>query len=299
MDGIIPVNKERGMTSHDVVAKVRGILKTRKVGHSGTLDPNVDGVLPICIGKATKVVDYLMDFGKVYKGSITLGFSTTTEDLDGQVVEKKVLQKSLTDDEINTALDSMVGTLIQIPPMYSAVKVNGRKLYEYARAGQTVERPKRKINVYKFVQTKPSVFDTEKGQQTIYFEVSCGKGTYVRTLAVDFGLKFNLPAVMSDLTRLSSGGFNLDECLTLSELEEARDVGQLGDVIQPIDRALSNFSTINITDSEWKVVQNGGFLKRPKKDTVITLKYKGNIQALYQYDDQYQLYKPKKMLLVK
>ncbi|KRN95198.1 tRNA pseudouridine synthase B [Pediococcus stilesii] len=299
MNGIIPINKERGMTSHDVVAKVRGILKTRKVGHSGTLDPNVDGVLPVCVGRATKVVDYLMDFGKTYKGSITLGFSTTTEDLDGDIVDQKKMTEPLSDDQINATLNSMTGTLIQIPPMYSAVKVNGRKLYEYARAGQTVERPERKINVYQFKQIKPTQFDPEKGQQTIFFEVKCGKGTYVRTLAVDFGLKFDLPAVMSDLTRLSSGGFGIDECLTLSELEDARDEGQLSDVIYPLDRALKNFNSVIITDAEWKVVQNGGFLKRPKTDLIISLKYKGNIQALYQYDEEYQLYKPKKMLLVK
>jgi tRNA pseudouridine55 synthase len=299
MDGIIPINKERGMTSHDVVAKVRGILRTKKVGHSGTLDPSVDGVLPICVGRATKVVDYLMGFGKIYKGSITLGFSTTTEDLDGEVVESEKLSEPLTDEQINQALATMTGTLIQIPPMYSAVKVNGRKLYEYARAGETVERPQREINVYDFVQTRPSVFDEEKGQQTIYFEVSCGKGTYVRTLAVDFGRHFGLPAVMSDLTRLASGGFKLEECLTLADLEQARDDERVAEVMYPLDRALDNFSSVTITDAEWTIVKNGGFLNRPQTDEVITLKYNGNIQALYQYDDERELYIPKKMLLVK
>lgn len=144
MDGIIPINKERGMTSHDVVAKVRGILRTKKVGHSGTLDPSVDGVLPVCVGRATKVVDYLMRFGKTYQGSITLGLATTTEDLDGEVVERHPLSKPLTDAQIDAALKQMTGELTQIPPMYSAVKVNGRKLYEYARAGETVERLKEK-----------------------------------------------------------------------------------------------------------------------------------------------------------
>jgi tRNA pseudouridine55 synthase len=299
MNGIIPINKERGMTSHDVVAKVRGILRTKKVGHSGTLDPSVDGVLPICVGRATKVVDYLMGFGKVYKGSITLGFSTTTEDLDGEVVEMQKLSQPLTDEQIDTTLASMTGTIVQIPPMYSAVKVNGRKLYEYARAGETVERPRREIQVYDFKQTKPAEFNAEKGQQTIYFEVSCGKGTYVRTLAVDFGRKFGLPAVMSDLTRLASGGFTLDECLTLADLENARDEERLDEVFFPIDKALANFKTVSITDAEWAVVQNGGFLDQPKTDDVVALKYQDNIQALYQYDAERQLYRPKKMLLVK
>lgn len=299
MDGIIPINKERGMTSHDVVAKVRGILRTKKVGHSGTLDPSVDGVLPICVGRATKVVDYLMGFGKVYQGSITLGFSTTTEDLDGEVVETKKLGEPLTNEQINQTLTAMTGTLVQIPPMYSAVKVKGRKLYEYARAGETVERPQRQIKVYDFVQTRPSIFDAEKGQQTIYFKVSCGKGTYVRTLAVDFGRHFGLPAVMSDLSRLASGGFKIEECLTLSDLEQARDEDRLSTVIQPLDRALDNFNTITISDVEWEIVKNGGFLNRPQTDEIIALKYNGNIQALYQYDANRQNYIPKKMLLVR
>lgn len=300
MDGIIPINKERGMTSHDVVAKVRGILRTKKVGHSGTLDPSVDGVLPVCVGRATKVVDYLMRFGKTYQGSITLGLATTTEDLDGEVVERQPLSKPLTDAQIEAALKQMTGELTQIPPMYSAVKVNGRKLYEYARAGETVERPKRKIQVYQFKQIRPTEFDEEKGEQTIYFEVQCGKGTYVRTLAVDFGRQFGLPAVMSDLTRTSSGGFELKECVTLAELEQARDEDRVeSDVLHPIDHALAKFEAIEITDSEWQLVQNGGFLKRALTEPVVAVKYKGKIQALYQYDESRQVYRPEKMLLVR
>ncbi len=231
MDGIIPINKERGMTSHDVVAKVRGILRTKKVGHSGTLDPSVDGVLPVCVGRATKVVDYLMRFGKTYQGSITLGLATTTEDLDGEVVERHPLSKPLTDAQIDAALKQMTGELTQIPPMYSAVKVNGRKLYEYARAGETVERPKRKIQVYQFKQIRPTEFDEEKGEQ--------------------------------------------------------------------IDHALAKFEAIEITDSEWQLVQNGGFLKRALTEPVVAVKYKGKIQALYQYDESRQVYRPEKMLLVR
>ncbi|MEE6727758.1 tRNA pseudouridine(55) synthase TruB [Pediococcus acidilactici] len=300
MDGIIPINKERGMTSHDVVAKVRGILRTKKVGHSGTLDPSVGGVLPVCVGRATKVVDYLMRFGKTYQGSITLGLATTTEDLDGEVVARQPLTTPLTDAQIDAALKQMTGELIQIPPMYSAVKVNGRKLYEYARAGETVERPRRKINVYQFKQTRPWKFDEEKGQQTIYFEVKCGKGTYVRTLAVDFGRQFGLPAVMSDLTRTSSGGFDLQECVTLTELEQARDEERVeSEILRPVDHALANFKTMELTDAEWQLVQNGGFLKRPISEKIVAVKYHGKIQALYQYDERRQVYRPEKMLLVR
>ena len=299
INGIIPINKSRGMTSHDVVAVVRGILHTKKVGHSGTLDPNVDGVLPICVGRATKVVDFLMSHGKVYRGSITLGFSTTTEDLDGEVVEQKHLKKKLSDSEINHILSDMTGELIQIPPMYSAVKVKGRKLYEYARAGESVERPKRKITVSKFIQTKPSVFDEQKQQQTIFFEVHCGKGTYVRTLAVDFGKKINMPAVMSDLTRVQSGGFSIDECITLKQLEELRDNDKLDQAIFSLERALPQFKTINLNDNQWQIVKNGGFIKLDLQEKNIKLKYNDQIQAIYKYDDNRSLYIPKKMLLVR
>ncbi len=138
MEGILPINKPRGMTSHDVVFKLRKILHTKKIGHSGTLDPNVDGVLPICVGPATKVVPYLMASGKIYRGTVTLGFATETEDLDGEEIARKPLTQPFTDAHILHAMTGLVGDIEQIPPMYSAVKVNGRKLYEYARAGETV-----------------------------------------------------------------------------------------------------------------------------------------------------------------
>ncbi|MSE04972.1 tRNA pseudouridine(55) synthase TruB, partial [Lactobacillus salivarius] len=143
MDGILPLYKERGMTSNDAVIKCRKIFKTRKIGHSGTLDPEVDGVLPICVGKATKVVNYLMDSGKVYKGEITLGFATTTEDLEGEVISKVKLSEPFSDEKINEILSSFIGDIIQVPPIYSAIKVNGKKLYEYARAGEKVDIPER------------------------------------------------------------------------------------------------------------------------------------------------------------
>ena len=163
MDGILPLYKDRGMTSNDAVMKCRGIFQTRKVGHSGTLDPNVDGVLPICIGKGTKTVNYLMQSGKKYRGEVTLGFATTTEDLDGEKVEETPLKQPFTDDEIQQMMASMTGEIIQIPPMYSAVKVHGKRLYEYARAGEEVERPQRKVTIKSFKLTAPSEFDETTG----------------------------------------------------------------------------------------------------------------------------------------
>lgn len=190
MEGILPLYKERGMTSNDAVFKCRKIFKTGKVGHSGTLDPNVDGVLPICIGKATKVVNYLMDSGKIYQGEITLGFATETEDLEGKIITKEEIEKRISADQIDEKMRELTGTQIQIPPMYSAIKVNGRRLYDYARHNEPVKRPKRQVTVDYFKQTSPTVYDQEKKQQKIFFEVGCQKGTYVRTLAVDLGKKW-------------------------------------------------------------------------------------------------------------
>ncbi|MCL0311625.1 tRNA pseudouridine(55) synthase TruB [Apilactobacillus sp. TMW 2.2459] len=302
LNGIIPLFKERGMTSFDCVRKLRGILKMKKIGHSGTLDPNVDGVLPICLGNGTKVVDYLMNSGKIYRGSITLGFSTTTEDLDGEIVDQQALLKPLNDDQINTALNEFVQPeLIQIPPIYSAVKVKGKRLYEYAREGLEVERPERKVRIDYFKQTKPSIYDADKQQQTIYFEVGCGKGTYVRTLAVDFGKKFGIPAVMSDLTRIKSGNFDIDKTVTLKEIESAAKNNDFSNIVYSIDHALINFKHIDLTHKQWKIVKNGGFLSSSvinQNDDYLVLTYENDIKALYYFDSTKNIYKPEKMFNV-
>ena len=153
MDGIINVKKEAGMTSHDVVFKLRKILGTKKIGHGGTLDPDVVGVLPIAVGKATRMVEFMQDEGKIYEGEITLGFSTTTEDASGEVIERTPVEAPLDATEVDRMISQMVGEIEQVPPMYSAVKVNGRKLYEYARAGEEVERPVRQVTIYEFTRT--------------------------------------------------------------------------------------------------------------------------------------------------
>lgn len=300
MDGILALYKERGMTSNDAVFKCRKLFKTRRVGHSGTLDPNVDGVLPICVGKATKVVNYLMDSGKVYMGQIILGFATETEDLDGAVVEQQRLVRPFSDQEIDQAMQALCGDLIQIPPMYSAIKVNGRRLYDYARKGEEVVRPKRQIHVDYFKQTKPSSFDENRGQQTIYFEVGCGKGTYVRTLAVDLGKKLGVPAVMSDLTRLKSGGFMIGQAVSLAQLESL-SADQLAQALAPIDHALAAFAHHELTEKQWTFVKNGGFLAPsyvnggqvvPK----LVLMYQGKARAVYKYNEPKARYQPEQMI---
>ena len=297
MDGIIPLFKERGMTSHDCVFKCRGIFQTKKVGHSGTLDPNVDGVLPICIGKATKTVNYLMNSGKVYRGEITLGFSTETEDLDGETIEEKDILKPFEADEIDAVMKQMTGTMIQIPPMFSAVKVNGRRLYDYARKGETVERPEREITVTSFIQTKPAEYDTENKRQKIYFEVACGKGTYVRTLAVDLGKKLGVPAVMSDLTRLESGGFRIDKAFTLDQLNEAKANGTLESLLYPIDAALTSFKKYELTDEQWAIVKNGGFLAIDSfnDEPMVALVYENKIRCLYRLNSEKNRYQSETM----
>lgn len=303
MDGIIPLYKPRGMTSFDCVAKIRGILHQKKVGHSGTLDPNVDGVLPICVGKATKVVNYLMASGKVYEGAVTFGFSTTTEDLDGEVIKKRILSQAFSDTEIDMAMLRLTGEITQIPPIYSAIKVNGKKLYEYARQGIEVERPKRQITVHTFERQARSVFDKINGTQTVNFKVVCSKGTYVRTLAVDLGEILGVPAVMSKLTRLSSGGFKLDETVTFAQLESAVETNTIDTLIRPLDYALKNYPHFELNADLWRRVQNGAILQRSNFDQpknaapVLALTFHDRVQALYQYDEKRVAYRPMTMLL--
>lgn len=174
MNGIINLKKEAGMTSHDAVFKLRKILGTKKIGHGGTLDPDVVGVLPIAVGKATRMVEFMQDEGKIYEGEITLGYSTTTEDASGEVIAETPVLSPLDEKLVDEAIASLTGPITQIPPMYSAVKVNGRKLYEYARAGQEVERPERQVIIYQFERTSPISYDGQLARFT--FRVKCSKG---------------------------------------------------------------------------------------------------------------------------
>ncbi|MFW3363134.1 tRNA pseudouridine(55) synthase TruB [Aerococcus urinaeequi] len=261
MDGILPLWKERGMTSHDCVFKVRKILKMKKVGHTGTLDPNVDGVLPICLGKGTKLVELLMDKTKVYTGEITLGFATTTEDLDGEVVAEESLANPFEDDYIQAFMQELTGHIVQIPPMYSAIKVKGKRLYEYAREGLEVERPEHPVFVHEFKLIGPSRFEDNK--QVFAFEVVCGKGTYVRTLASDLGRKLGVPATMTSLTREGSTPFSREDCLTLSQLAEAVEAEDYTWLV-PVESTLSAYPVWQVPaeDSHLvKLVENGSVLE--------------------------------------
>ncbi|AMC00026.1 tRNA pseudouridine synthase B [Aerococcus urinaehominis] len=261
MNGIIPLWKPRGMTSHDCVFKLRKILKTKKIGHTGTLDPNVDGVLPICVGQATKMVEFFMDKTKIYQGQITLGFATDTEDMDGQIVEESFIKQAISDSEIDQALARFKGEISQIPPMYSAVKVNGKRLYEYARQGLSVDRPERQVRIDYFKRLSDSVYDAKKGQQTFNFEVQCGRGTYVRTLAYDLGRELGVPATMTQLTRVACLPFKSAQCLTLDQVADLTGQGDHSFLL-PLETAVSHLDKYQAPNHLEKLIINGAVLDR-------------------------------------
>lgn len=260
MEGLIPLWKEIGMTSHDCVFKLRKIVRMKKIGHSGTLDPDVDGVLPVALGKATKVIEYMMDSRKVYTGEITFGKSTTTEDSSGELIKKTAVPEDITEEDVDRVLSSFEGEITQIPPMYSAVKVKGKRLYEYAREGLEVERPSRQVTIHSFERTSPLHFDKDKKTAHFSFRVACSKGTYVRTLAVDTGLKFNLPSHMSQLTRVESSGFTKDQAFTLKEIEELFHSDKIEEALYPLETVLKSLPSYTLTDEEYGKVKNGSLL---------------------------------------
>ncbi|MHB7914935.1 tRNA pseudouridine(55) synthase TruB [Staphylococcus haemolyticus] len=256
-NGILPVYKERGLTSHDVVFKLRKILKTQKIGHTGTLDPEVSGVLPVCIGTATRVSDYVMDMGKSYNATITLGESTTTEDQTGEVIDKvDVQENAININEVDAVLKQFEGIIEQVPPMYSSVKVNGKKLYEYARKGETVERPVRKVNIDSIARTSKLQF--EDGKCHFNIEVKCGKGTYIRTLATDIGKQLGYPAHMSLLTRINSGGFDIKDSITLDQISQLHEQDTLQSHLFPLEYGLKSLPKIYVSDENIKTrILNG------------------------------------------
>lgn len=303
MEGILPLWKEAGMTSHDCVFKLRKILKTKKIGHGGTLDPEVSGVLPICIGKGTKVIEYMVDSGKCYEGEITLGFATTTEDSTGEIVEKYFLETPFSNEQIDQVMGKFQGIIKQVPPMFSAVKVNGRRLYDYARKGESVQRPERNVEIHSFVRTSEPYYDKAKGTQTWRFRVMCGKGTYVRTLAVDTGRMLGVAAHMSQLTRKSSGGLWEDQCVTLAQVQERMDLGKIEEVLLPIEVGIKHFKRVDISNKVYQKVKNGVFLSleelylTEETHELIALFYNDRVVSLYRmHPTKDGLLKPSKVL---
>lgn len=298
MDGIIPLYKERGMTSFDCIRRLRNLLKTKKIGHSGTLDPSVDGVLPICVGTATKVVPYLMASGKVYQGELLIGQATETEDLDGAVIETAIVPQAITSATIQREMDKLTGQIQQQPPMYSAVKVHGKRLYEYARAGEIVERPVRTVQVdsFELLRTK---YDEQSQTQRVAFRVACGKGTYIRTLVVTLARHLGFPGTMSSLTRIKSGGFTLEDTLSLDDVQNALATQSLAKLIYPLDAVFSDYSHVTLTTDQWHYMQHGSWFKTSELATdaeTVALVYNDQVKAIYHIDADGQNYKPQTML---
>lgn len=250
-NGILIVRKERGYTSFDVVARLRGILKTKKIGHTGTLDPDAEGVLPVCIGKATRVCDLLTDQDKEYEAVLLLGRTTDTQDITGTVLAESEVEVSEAD--ARRAVQSFTGSYDQIPPMYSALKVNGKKLCDLARAGVEIERKARTVTIYDITILEVSL-------PRIRMRVHCSKGTYIRTLCHDIGERLGCGGCMESLLRTRAAGFRLEQSHTLAELQEMRDEGCIDEAILPVDSVFGKLPALTADSSFEKLLYNGNKL---------------------------------------
>lgn len=257
MDGIINIYKEAGYTSFDVVAKLRGILKERRMGHTGTLDPQAIGVLPICVGKATKLCELLLDKEKTYEAVMLLGVTTDTEDMTGTVLAETKTQ--ITEEEVRAAAERFTGVYGQIPPMYSALKVDGKRLYELAREGKEVERKPREVEIF---ENTPLLFETDEAGyvKTVTLRVRCSKGTYIRSLLRDMGEFLGCGACMKSLVRTKAGAFEIADAVTLTQVEQARDEGRLSEFILPIDSFLVKYPAVYVAAEYTKYLMNGNQL---------------------------------------
>lgn len=253
MDGIINIYKEKGYTSHDVVAKLRGILKMKRIGHTGTLDPEAEGVLPVCLGTATKLCDMMTDKIKVYRAEVIFGIATDTEDLTGKIVKELPVHCSRKD--LDETIVEFEGGYEQIPPMYSAIKVAGKKLYEFAREGKTVERAARPVVIYSI-----NVENTTEEQGLLkeaVITVVCGKGTYIRSLCRDIGERLGTCACMKSLIRLKSGQFCIENSLKLSEVEQLRTEGSLEAHVISVEQVFASCGKIRTKSTADKWLKNG------------------------------------------
>ncbi|ONI42268.1 tRNA pseudouridine(55) synthase TruB [Candidatus Epulonipiscium fishelsonii] len=298
MDGILNILKPKGFTSHDVVAKCRGILKIKKIGHTGTLDPDAWGVLPICIGKATKVVSYLTDVDKCYQAEVILGVNTTTEDITGEIVE--TFPVNVTKEQIQNVVDSFIGEYTQVPPMYSAIKINGVRLYELARKGITIERPARTVYIYNC-----EIIEWIS-ENRFKINVHCSKGTYIRTLCTDIGKKLGCGAHMGDLVRTKVGRFILADSITLEELQDlvinlnkkGAEINQL----YKIEELFEDYPILTVKQTASKRLYNGNFLSLEDINEELPLDkklriYDANDKFIGLYNIQDDIIKPEKMFL--
>lgn len=300
IDGIINVYKEKSYTSHDVVAKLRGILHQKKIGHTGTLDPDAEGVLPVCLGNGTKVCDLLTEKSKTYETVLLLGKTTDTQDISGQVLSEA--EVSCTEEEAREAVFSFLGAYDQIPPMYSALKVNGKKLYELARAGVEVERKPRRVEILSIEILSISL-------PRVSFRVHCSKGTYVRTLCQDIGEKLGCGGCMESLVRTRVAGFSIEDSLKLSEIERLAAENQLGSKVLPVDDCFSEYPAYQAKPEADRFLYNGnsvytrqavpmGDSKESKPDESELIRMydsQGTFIGLFSYAGANHSWKPKKM----
>lgn len=246
MDGIILINKEKQYTSHDIVAILRKKLDISKVGHTGTLDPNATGVLPILLGKGTKFSKYLINHDKIYEVELELGKKTDTADIEGKIIEEKNVDIAYVSENIQQVLDAFIGKQEQIPPIYSAIKINGKKLYEYARSGQKVELKPRKIEIY-------NIKLIEQNKNIIKFIVNCSKGTYIRSLCEDIAEKLNTVGYMKNLKRIQVGEFNIKNAIKIDEI----DIKNINEYIITLEDLLKEKESINLNKRKLELFFNG------------------------------------------
>ncbi len=288
IDGILNVYKEKGYTSHDVVAKLRGILKMRKIGHTGTLDPDAEGVLPVCLGSATKLCELLTEKDKTYEAVLCLGVETDTQDLSGRVLRE--MPVTVAEEELRQIIQSFTGVLEQIPPMYSAVKINGKKLYQLAREGKEIDRPSRRIQIHRIIIEEIRL-------PYVRMQVDCSRGTYIRTLCHDIGRKAGCGGAMAALTRLRSGMFAAEDSLTLAQIEELACQGGLDARIMPVDQFFGNYPEMRLDRAEDARAHNGNPLpwREYQESRVRVYDSEGRFIGVYEKDEKTHTLKPWKM----
>ncbi len=288
MDGIINVKKEKGFTSHDVVAKLRGILHQKKIGHTGTLDPDATGVLPVCLGRATKVCELLTDKKKTYIAGVKLGVVTDTQDMTGEILEERPVNVSET--QLQEVIAQFTGDLLQTPPMYSAVKVNGKRLYELARKGEVVERKARPVTIYR---NELLAYNPETSEFEI--QVECSKGTYIRTLCQDMGEKLGCGAAMASLVRTQVDRFSLEEAYPLAEIEEMAKTGTVEEILIPLDAVFYAYPRVIVEKRGMRYLLNGNVvnvslckISEPLQDGALVqmLDEEENFYAVYEYHEK-------------
>lgn len=294
INGIINVYKEKGFTSHDVVAKLRGIAGQKKIGHTGTLDPDAEGVLPVCFGRATKVCDMLTDKDKTYEAVLLLGKSTDTQDISGTVLEEKEVV-GLTEKAVEECILGYIGEYEQLPPMYSALKINGKKLYELAREGKVVERKTRKVFIH-------DIKIKEICLPRVCMEVHCSKGTYIRTLCHDIGEDLNIGGCMEKLLRTQVGKFKIEDSLRLSEIQKLKEEGKLSEIVTPVDEMFSEYPVVVVKGVLADLAHNGNPLKekdleKQTSDRIRVYDDQGRFIGIYNFDSCRKIYRLEKMFL--